>query len=116
MADMEFFNRRKAYATEQLSVNTTTTLTQTTYDNVTAGSTSAQETFFPGNFRASAALVEVIAEGIYYTFNGTNPASNNGHKLNVGDQLPVAGYEKVSKLKMVKNTTTATVQVTYFKE
>ena len=114
MGDLD---RKKAYATERVTVgSTTTTLTATTYNNVDAGSTSALEMPFGGSFRATAVLVEVITEGLYYTMDGTNPTSSTGHKLGTGDQLVVMGPQKIATFKAIRNTTDCTVQYTYYKE
>lgn len=102
----EFFNRLRPYATEQKTVsNSAVGLTTALVDN-TAN--------YP-DFKASGAVIEVRTDSIYYTTDGTTPSATNGIKLDAGDQLPLAGYQKIKNFKAIRVTGDATVNVQYFK-
>jgi hypothetical protein len=120
MADAEFFLYRKPYATEQLTVSTgtstpTAALVANTAQIETDDSTPARWAF---TYPASAALAEIIgANGVIYTIDGSTPTSSNGGRLASGDVLTLAGYQKVSKLKMIRSgASDATVNITFYKE
>ena len=121
---LEFFNRRKLFAREQVTVSTASVGgTAATYNGSSAGAASQIE--MPavgapgttGRFRASAAVIEVISNDIYYTIDGSTPSSTNGNRLNAGSILQLAGYQKVSQLRMLRNgSSDAVVDISYYKE
>ena len=116
MSDAQFFVRRKAYATEQITVSTVVVSpTAATVRNST-GTSGANTNYWAVSFPASAAVLEVMTNGIYYTFDGSTPSSTNGQKLDAGDVLTIAGRQKVANLKMIRQTTDSVVNLAYYKE
>jgi len=120
MADASFFFRRNPYATEQVTVSTgvatpTAALVANTAQTETDGSTPVRWAF---TYPATAAIAEIIgANGLIYTLDGSTPTSSNGGRLGQGDTLTLAGYQKVSKLKMIRSgASDATVNITFYRE
>jgi hypothetical protein len=98
--------RKKQYATEQLTVdNTSRSLTTATVDN-TAN--------YP-DFKASAVLAEATS-AIYYTFDGSTPSSTNGMPLSAGVYLEISGYQNVKKFKYIRQSADGVLNVQYFKD
>lgn len=72
---------------------------------------------FPSQvLKARSALVTVEGDAIRVSFaNGVTPTANsNGHLFQVGDSFIVDGAQTITDLKMIRQTTDATVRVTYF--
>ena len=68
-----------------------------------------------GHFkRAVRAFLTVETNTIRIRFDGTNPDSSTGHALAAGDFMTVDGEQNVSRIKMIRASADATVQVTYF--
>ncbi len=64
---------------------------------------------------AARAMLTVEGDKVRYTLEGTAPvAATTGHLLNVGDILWLDSYADVKNLKMIRETTDATVHVTYW--
>lgn len=102
----EFFNRLRPYATEQVTVSSSaTSLTTAKVDN-TAN--------YP-DFKAAGVVIAVRDDAVYYTVDGSTPSATNGIKLEVGDVLPIAGYQKIKNFKAIRVTTDAKLDVQYFK-
>lgn len=107
MGDAQFFNRKTLYDREQITVSTAVAVPTEAKVRNTAGTRGA--------FKASAAILEVISEGIIYTLDGSTPTSTNGNRLVAGDVLPIAGQDKVRQLKMIRSgATNAVVDVSYY--
>lgn len=117
-------NRKKSYATEQLSVTTGAAVSPTAskVDNVLTGTAVMTTTnggsqgLPPQGGKASAALLTVTAANVYATFDTTTPSSTNGVNFTNGDAFLIEGYQNIKNLKMIGNGGTATVNITYFKE
>lgn len=105
MADAGFFNRLRPYATEQVTVSGSTSLTTAKVDN-TAN--------YP-DFKAAGAIVDVKNADIYYTVDGSTPSSTNGVNAFNGDIIPLAGYQKIKNFKAIQQSGTPLLNVQYFK-
>lgn len=65
--------------------------------------------------RAVKIFMTVETNSIRVTWDGTTPvAATTGHLLTAGSSLTVIGEQNVSRLKMIRSTADATVQVTYY--
>lgn len=116
MSDAAFFFKKKAYATEQLTVSTVVlSPTPATVRNTT-GTSGANTNYWAVSFPASAVNVEVLTNGVYYTMDGSTPSATNGQKLNAGDSLTIAGRQKISNLKMIRQSADSLVNLAYYKE
>lgn len=65
--------------------------------------------------QATGAMITVITNPIYYTFDGTDPATNGtaGHPLDVGTILLVEGWDNVKRLKFIRQgSATGSIVVT----
>ena len=116
--DLIGFGSKQPFASEQLTVSTATTLTPSVYNATSAGATSQREYPFPPTAgRATAAVVEVLTNDIYYTTDGTVPASTSGHVLSQGDVLTLVGPAKIAGFKLIKgpSAANATVTITYYR-
>ena len=53
---------------------------------------------------ATGVRISVVTSGIYYTFDGTAPATTGatGHPLEVGSSLDVFGWDNVKLLKFIR--------------
>lgn len=111
------FRKKNVLDVETVTVTgSATTLTATKYNATSAGATSQREYAFAGGHKASAAIVEVLAESIYYTLDGSTPTSTNGHAAAQGDRVVLENYAHVAKFKAIRQgSTSATVFVTYYK-
>lgn len=124
---LEFFNHKKLFAREQVTVSTASIGgTAATYNGQATGETTQREqpavgaihsSGNPARFRASAAIVELITNDIFYTIDGSTPSSTNGNRLSAGMILSLAGYQKVSQFRMLRNgSSDAVVDISYYKE
>lgn len=64
--------------------------------------------------RAVRAFLTVETNTIRIRFDGTDPDSSTGHSLVSGDSIVIEGEQNVSKLRMIRASADATVQVTIF--
>jgi hypothetical protein len=88
-----------------------------TVSSTTTGPTASKLTkTATGSFAMSAArvLFTVETDSIRIRFDGTNPDATTGHLLTAGSTFTLNGVENISNLKMIRVTTDATVQITYF--
>ena len=118
MADAAFFVRKKPYATEQITVSTAALpLTVALVANSATTPLGTNTNYWAVRVPASAAIVEAKTNGVYYTLDGSTPSSTNGMNLNAGDELTLAGYNQVSKLKMIRNSgSDAIINVIYYRD
>lgn len=103
--DATFFGRLRPYATEQVSVVGSTSLTTAKVDN-TAN--------YP-DFKAAGAVIDVKDADIYYTTDGSTPSATNGINAFNGDVLPLAGYQKVKQFKAIQQSGSPKLNVQYYK-
>ena len=69
------------------------------------------------NVSATSLWITPIDYPIYFTLNGTAPATNGdtGHPLQVGDLLQIKGWDNIKNLKLIRNgSNSAKVNVTSF--
>ena len=116
MSDASFFVRRKPYATEQITVSTSVVSPTAATVRNSSGTSGENTNYWAVSFPASAAYLEVLTNGIYYTMDGSTPSSTNGQKLNAGDVLTIAGRQKVANLKMIQQSSDSVVNLSYYKE
>lgn len=109
MADSyAFLVGKNPYTSEQLTVSTTPVLgTTAKVDNHARANGSVT--------KAAAAVVQAVANGVFYTLDGSTPSGTNGFALAAGETLPLAGYGKIKNLRMVRSgASDATVYITYY--
>jgi hypothetical protein len=114
----EYFHSRKAINSEQLTVTSAVKqLTAAEYNN---SGVSALDSAYRGDYqgpaglKASAALIQVLSDDVYYTFDGSTPSSSNGRRAFAGDTIVVAGHQKLRDFKAIRVTTDATLNVEYY--
>lgn len=64
---------------------------------------------------ADAAYLTVEGDAVRYYISGATPTATVGHPLAVGEDLLVVGRTNVSQFRMIRQTTDATVTVTYLR-
>lgn len=88
-----------------------------TVSSTAIGPTSSKaEIVQTGGFhkRAIKAFITVESNSVRMRFDGTSPTASVGHLLANGDSVTIQGESNVSKLKFIRVTNDATIQVTYF--
>jgi hypothetical protein len=109
MADSyAFLNGKNVYDSEQVTVSTTA-----------IGGTAAKilNTADPLNTgtKATAALIQAVANSFYYTLDGTTPSGSNGGLVGAGEILALAGHGKISKFLAIRATASdAVVNIQYY--
>lgn len=109
MADSyAFLNGKNQYASENVTVSTTpiggTAATIANYSDPLNSGT-----------KATAALVQAVANGFYYTLDGSTPSGSNGAVVAAGEVLALAGHSKVLKFKAVRSGgSDATINIQYY--
>lgn len=97
MADSyAFLNGKNVYDSENVTVSTTA------IGGTAAKINNTSDTLNAGT-KATAALVQAVTNGFYYTLDGTTPSASNGGAVAAGDVLALAGYGKVNKFRAVRN-------------
>jgi hypothetical protein len=85
-----------------------------TVSNTAIGFTTA--TSVSGDFPASAAIVSVETDAIRYRIDGGNPvAAGAGHPVASGTTILITGQKNVQNFKAIRETTDATIRVTYLR-
>ena len=79
-----------------------------TVSNVAIGFTAGNITGKKGVY------LSVEADEVRYRYDGTDPTATEGHLLYVGDRLQLMHPTVLSKFRMIRVTTDATVRCTYF--
>lgn len=109
MADSyAFLNGKNVYNSEQVTVSTTpiggtAALINNVSDPLNSGT------------KAVAALVQAVANGFYYTLDGTTPSASNGGVVAAGEVLALAGYGKVNKFRAIRSSgLDAVVNIQYY--
>ena len=64
--------------------------------------------------RAVSALISVETNSIRLRIDGTDPDASTGHLLAAGDYITIQGESNISRLKMIRASADAVVQVTIF--
>ena len=116
MSDAAFFFKKKPYATEQLTISTSVLSPTAATVRNTTGTSGSNSDYWAVSFPASAAYLDVLTNGIYYTMDGSTPSATNGQRLNAGDALTIAGRQKISALKMLRQSADSVVNLAYYKE
>lgn len=91
---------RSSFAFETITVNTAVGFTE---------ATMAPD----GQRRADMAIVTCETDAVRYRSDGPDPSSTVGHSLAAGASLIVYGEQAVKKIRFIKVTNNATLQVTY---
>lgn len=91
-----------AYAHETLTVSSTALgFTANLYDQ--------------GSGQAASALVTITGDNIRFWSDGGTPTATVGHLVTVGTPIEVCGFGNVKNFRMIRQTTDATVSVSYFR-
>jgi len=91
-----------AYAHETLTVSSTALpFTATVYDS--------------GSGRPQSALVTIATDNIRFWSDGTAPTATIGHLGTAGTPIEVCGFSNLKNWRMIRQTTDATVSVSYFR-
>jgi hypothetical protein len=107
---MAVFNiTKRAFARERLTVSSIVkTLTASVYDDTASADAVRQ--------KASAVKISVEANALRYTEEGTDPvAATTGTIARADDQLWFDSYEAIKKLKFIRETSDATIEVVYYR-
>jgi len=92
----------KALAREQITVSSTAKTLTATY-------------FASSSYIVHFARIQVLGYQVRATYEGTAPvASTTGDLLNVGDVIEVWGTEDLKNFKAIRESSDATLVVTYF--
>lgn len=98
----------RAFDSEQIATDgTVKTLTAATY-NATGDAACRQ-------CRAQDAQVQVLANQIYYTLDGTTPSANAGKVGYVGSIICLSGYDAIKKFKFTQVSAAGEIDVDYFR-
>ena len=108
----QFFASKDQYTSERITVSSSAVgLTTSTLENwQTYGDYQSGK-----DLKASAAILTVVTAYVYVTTDGQTPSSSVGVELSTGDQYTVSGFQKLKDLRMIRTSTDATVEVTYYK-
>lgn len=60
---------------------------------------------------ASAAIIQVFTDAIYFTLDGTTPTSLIGFEAAAGDFIYLDSFQKVKDFKAIRKTTDATIEI-----
>ena len=89
------------------------------HETITVSSTSVgfnSVLYDQASGQASAALVSVAGDAIRFFSDGTiAPTATVGHLVPVGSNVEVCGFSNVKNWRMIRQTTDATVTVSYFR-
>lgn len=101
-----FVNRKINYDSEQLTVSTVAvTLTASKYNNTAS-------TLVPR--KASVAIIQALANDIYYTLDGSTPSASNGKRLVANTELGIAGYQRIKNFKCIRVSADGAIHVDYY--
>jgi len=64
---------------------------------------------------AQRAVVSAVTQGVYYTDDGSTPASSLGHRLIAGESVTLLGREAILAFKAIEITTSAVLNVSFYK-
>lgn len=109
MADSyAFLNGKNVYDSEQVTVSTTP------IGGTAAKINNTADTLNSGT-KATAALVQAVTNGFYYTLDGSTPSGSNGGVVAAGEILALAGYSKVNKFRAIRSGgSDAVVNIQYY--
>ena len=79
-----------------------------TVSNVSIGFTAATIVGRQGCY------VTVETDNVRYRYDGTAPTATEGHLLYVGDRLQLINPTILTKMRFIRETTDATIRVSYF--
>lgn len=95
-------NTLSAYGNETITVsNTALGFTAALYDQ--------------GSGQAQSALVTIAGDSIRWWANGAVPTATVGHLVTAGTPVEVCGFANIKNFRMIRQTTDATVSVSYFR-
>jgi hypothetical protein len=101
-----FVNRKINYDSEQLTVSTTmVSLTASKYNNTSS-------LLIPR--KASVAIIQALANDIYYTLDGSTPSASNGKRLLANTELGVAGYNRIKNFRCIRVSADGAIHVDYY--
>lgn len=90
---------------------------QITVSNTAIGFTAAKITPADNGGKVPVeAFVSVQDDAIRFTVDGTTPTASLGHVLEAGSVMRVMGQTDIRQLRMIRVTTDAEVDVTFYKD
>jgi hypothetical protein len=66
------------------------------------------------NQQAKALLIDVESNSIRFYLDGSTPTTTDGHPLHAGDSRFISGIDNINKLRMIRISADATLQITAF--
>jgi hypothetical protein len=90
---------------------------QITVSSTAVGPTASKLSVTRASGRTSRAVrifLTVETQAVRIRFDGSDPTAAIGHTLAVGDYMTIDGEANCSNLKMIRITSDATVNITYF--
>lgn len=94
------------------------TLSAYTHETITVSNTSIGFTaalYDQSAGSAQSALVTITGDSIRWWADGGTPTATVGHLVTAGTPVEVCGFSNIQKFRMIRQTTDATVSVSYFR-
>ena len=90
------------------------------FETITVSSTALPFTvataFVAGTGPAEGALVTVLGDNVRFRLDGIVPTATVGHLVTAGQSIQVCGTLNARRFRMIRQTTDATVTVTYYRK
>ena len=93
---------------ERLAVDGVASITPAVY---TVQPTVAANQYGKNDRQATAAVLQVFTDAIYFTLDGSTPSALVGFEAAVGDEIYLDSYQKIKGFKAIKKTLAAEVEV-----
>jgi len=84
------------------------------FEKITVSTSSIPFTTIPSTPICRAVMVTVETDQVRFRVDGSAPDSTTGHLLNVGDILMLENVTMIANFRVIRVTTDATIQVSYF--
>jgi len=85
-------------------------LTATAY---TVAATAALNQYAMSDRKPAAAMLQVSADAIYWTVDGSTPSASVGFEAAVGDEIYLDSFQKIKEFRAIRKTTDAAVEALY---
>ena len=94
---------------ERLTVGTSAVpITPATY---TVAETAAATKYARGDRKATAAVIQVFDDAIYFTLDGTTPSATVGFEAAVGDVIELDSLGKIQNFQAIRKTGDAELEI-----